>query len=126
MTPPYAQTQSISAITPLDRILTPTVDKTLTCEIGELTHKVHVIWEDVDNEEITNGTDGYIVNQGTVDYDHVQRSTLTITSARLKEVVDHKGRYTTWKCKVRSIQFPLSNVFGKDLTVEFPIYGRID
>ena len=91
-----------------------------------MTQKVHVTWEDVDGEEITNGTDGYIVNQGTVDFDNVQRSTLTITAARLKSVVEHEGRYTTWKCKVRSTQFPLSDMFEKDLIVEFPKYGETD
>ena len=91
-----------------------------------MTQKVHVTWEDADGEEITNGTDGYIVNQGTVDFDNVQRSTLTITAARLKSVVEHEGRYTTWKCKVRSTQFPLSDMFGKDLIVEFPKYGETD
>ena len=100
---------NFSAIIPQDYIkATIAVSQTLSCKITDLlmTEPVHVTWKDNDSNEITDSTEGYTIDQGTVDNDNVQTSTLTISTAKLRAMETNVP--LTWKCSAKSLHFPLS------------------
>ena len=93
---------------PQDNIkATIAVNQTLSCKITDITEAVHVTRKDNDFNEITDSTEGYTIDQGTVDDDNVQTSTLTISTAKLR-VMDTSSPLT-WRCSVQSLRYPESD-----------------
>ena len=114
----------ISAIKVPNRVLTKSIDQTFTCEIGELTKPVLVTWWNYIHNYITDDTDGYTVNQGTVDKNGVQTATMKVTAEQLESVVDRWGTFTVWACEVQSTLFPESNIEWAEFEVQFPNFGK--
>ena len=105
---------------------TDDISQTLTCNIGEVTQAVEVSWKDPSDGTITTGEGGYTVTQGSVS-SNVQESTLTITSATLKNVLSSGTSSLTWKCAATSIIYSESeqSVF-QDVVVTFLTFGEFN
>ena len=103
---------------------TTAVDQTLTCNIGDVTQAVDVIWKNNDGEDITDGVGGYTITKGTVDGSNVQTSTLKITAATL-DTLDTSSPLT-WKCAARSTLY-LDSEKSTDFNVivTFLTFGKL-
>ena len=103
---------------------TDDVAQTLTCNIWDVTQAVEVSWKTPSDEDITDGTGGYTVTQGTVDSGaNVQKSTLTITSDTLKSLDTTSP--LTWKCAAKSTLYSDSEQsFFKIVVVKFLKFGK--
>ena len=115
----------ISAISPVAKKATASVDQTLTCDIGDLTQAVVVSWQDSNGGAVTTGVGGYTVTQGSV-VSGVQRSTLTITAATLAAALgEDAAGDRTWKCAATSTAYPDSGISTfSPLVVTFLEYGK--
>lgn len=96
----------------------------LKCEIGNLTHAVNVEWENYNSKPIKVDAEGYTIDQGVLDNNNVQTSTLTISADELKTIFKERGLYTTWGCTVQSIKFPRSKRGRRNLIVEYLLIGK--
>lgn len=103
---------------------TDDIAQTLTCNIGEVTQAVAVSWKNPSGGDITDGSGGYTVTQGSVD-GGTQKSTLTITSETLKSVLSSGSSPLTWKCAAKSTVYPDSSQSEfKDVVVTFLSFGK--
>ena len=59
---------------------------------------MQVTWRNLDDSEITGSSEGYAINQGTVDENGIQISTLTISAAKLSQL--NTSSPLTWECVV--------------------------
>ena len=103
---------------------TDDIAQTLTCDIGDLTQAVAVSWKDPSDVDITDGSGGYTVTQGTVN-GGIQKSTLAITSATLKTALSAGSSPLTWKCAAKSTEYSdsLQSAF-EDVVVTFLTFGE--
>ena len=100
------------------------LNQTLSCKITDITEPVHVTWKDNDFNDITDSTDGYTIDQGTVDDDNVQTSTLTISTAKLRAM--DTSSPLTWRCSVQSLRYPESDLSAdSNIVIDFLTYGKI-
>lgn len=96
----------ISALTSINKELTPKVDQTLTCLVSGLEPNnppVSVIWLDPDNNMVSSSED-YTLIQGKVDSLGSQSAELVISPAILSTL----STTSTYRCSVRSGKFPAS------------------
>ena len=91
-------------------VATKFVSQTLTCNIRDINDAVYVVWKDTDGNEIAENTDGFTINQGTVDGNKVQKSTLTISAAKLGQLDTSSS--LTWKCAAQSSK---NSSFGRSM-----------
>ena len=103
---------------------TDDIAQTLTCNIGDLTQAVAVSWKDPSSVDITDGSGGYTVTQGSVDgATKIQKSTLTITSATLKGL--DTSSQLTWTCAAKSTLYTDSEQSGfQNVLVDFLTFGE--
>ena len=105
---------------------TDDIAQTLTCNIGMVTQAVEVSWKNPADVDITDGSGGYTVTQGTVDGGTgIQKSTLAITSATLKTALSAGSSPLTWKCAAKSTEYSdsLQSAF-EDVVVTFLTFGE--
>ena len=115
-------TRKISAIIPVDMDATKSIERTLTCNIRDVTKAVDVTWKDNIGGDITHNHEGYTINKGTVDGSNVQVSTLTIAAATLGAL--DTSSPLTWKCAAKSTLYPASmKSTYSDVVVTFLVYG---
>ena len=101
-----SHTNSLSALTPVDKEVTTKVDQTITCLVGGLEPNkpaVSVAWLDPENNPVSSN-DEYTVNQGTVDSTGTQSAELVISSTILSTL----SSTSTYQCSVKSGKFPAS------------------
>ena len=100
------------------------VSQTLTCNIKDINDAVYVVWKDTDDNEIAENTEGFTINQGTVDSNKVQKSTLTISATKLGTL--NTSSPLTWKCAAQSSQ---NSSFGRSIfsnvVVTFLTIGKL-
>ena len=114
----------ISAISPVAKKATTSVDQTLTCNIGDVTQAVDVSWQDSNGAAVTTGVGGYTVTKGSV-VSNVQESTLTITAATLAAALGAAAGELTWKCAAKSTAYPDSEISTfSPVVVTFLEYGK--
>ena len=114
----------ISAISPVAKKATTSVDQTLTCNIGDVTQAVDVSWQDSNGAPVTTGVGGYTVTKGSV-VSNVQESTLTITADALAALDPDHGAALTWKCAAKSTAYPDSDISTfSPVVVTFLTYGK--
>ena len=102
---------------------TSAVDQTLSCKVGNVTDAVYFTWKDTDDNDIGDLTEGYSINQGTVDDNNEQTSTLTISVAILGAL--DTSSPLTWKCAAQSLQFPESAKSAySEVVVIFLVLGK--
>ena len=90
---------SLKSFTSATKYATTAIDQTLSCKIQNLTEPVQVTWRNLDDSEITGSSEGYAINQGTVDENGIQISTLTISAAKLSQL--NTSSPLTWECVVQ-------------------------
>ena len=102
---------------------TSAVEQTLSCKVGDVLDAVYFTWMDTDDNEIGDLTEGYTINQGTVNGNNQQTSTLTISAARLGAL--DTSSPLTWKCAAQSLQFPESaKSADSEVVVTFLVLGK--
>ena len=97
----------------------------LICNIGDVVTDVTVSWKDNDGNDITTGSGGYTIAQGSADTGaKIQKSTLTIDVSTLTTVAA-AGTPMTYKCAAKSIEYPDSATSTfKDIVVNFLTFGK--
>ena len=99
----------------------------LTCNIGDVVKDVTVSWKDNDGNDITTGSGGYTIAQGSADSGtKIQTSTLTIDVSTLTSVAGAaNGVAVTYKCAAKSKEYPVSATSAfQDIVVSFLTFGR--
>ena len=101
--------------------------QTLTCNIGDVLKDVTVSWKDNVGNDITTGSGGYTIAQGSADSGtKIQTSTLTIDVSTLTSVAGAAaGSTVTYKCAAESIEYPNSATSAfKDIVISFLTFGK--
>ena len=113
-----------SSVTP--KKATTAVAQTLTCYIGDVATDVTVSWKDNGGNDITTGSGGYTIAQGSaVSGTKIQTSTLTIAIDTLTSVAQAAvGSPVTYKCAAQSTKYSDSTTSAfKDIVVSFLTFG---
>ena len=101
--------------------------QTLTCNIGDVVTDVTVSWKDNGGNDITTGSGGYTIVQGSADSGtKIQTSTLTIDASTLTSVAGAaNGLAVTYTCAAESKEYPDSATSAfQDIVVSFLTFGR--
>ena len=101
--------------------------QTLTCNIEDVATDVTVSWKDNGGNDITTGSGGYTIEQGSADSNtKIQTSTLTIDPSTLTTVAgDASGLAVTYKCAAESEEYPDSATSAfQDIVVSFLTFGK--
>ena len=106
------------------KLVTLSVEQTLTCTIGELdlNGEVVVTWRETSGGTPLINDDNYGIEQGTVNATGIQDSVLTIKAAKMSTL---SGPSFTYKCSARSGQYPTSTESTElDVVANVATFGK--